>query len=134
MKFWDTSALVPLVFAENTSRTVRPLLLADPRILVSFLTPVEWRVQSGDAPTVPGSPRATRRRSFYMPSNRHGPSWTITPQSSGTPAGSLESTGCVRAMPFSSRARLPLNASRPGWRSSVSMKNCEPLREPSGLS
>lgn len=41
MKFWDTSALVPLVIAERTSDTVRPILRADPNVVVSFLTPVE---------------------------------------------------------------------------------------------
>lgn len=48
MRFWDTSALVPLFIVEPMSGVVRPLLNEDPDILVWALTPVElvsaiWR-------------------------------------------------------------------------------------------
>jgi predicted nucleic acid-binding protein len=48
VKFWDTSALIPLVARESTSETVRALAAADPEIAISFMTPVEidsalWR-------------------------------------------------------------------------------------------
>lgn len=41
MKFWDTSALVPLVLAEETSRTMRQLMMSDVNAVVSFITEVE---------------------------------------------------------------------------------------------
>lgn len=48
MRFWDTSALVPLFIVEPMSGVVRPLLNEDPDVLVWVLTPVElvsaiWR-------------------------------------------------------------------------------------------
>ncbi|HYU27120.1 MAG TPA: type II toxin-antitoxin system VapC family toxin [Thermoanaerobaculia bacterium] len=48
MRFWDTSALLPLFIVEEKSSAVRPLLNDDPDVLVWALTPVElvsaiWR-------------------------------------------------------------------------------------------
>ncbi|HET6202672.1 MAG TPA: type II toxin-antitoxin system VapC family toxin [Planctomycetota bacterium] len=48
MRFWDSSALVPLVIAEPRSDVARGLLRADPRIAAWWSTPVEcasalWR-------------------------------------------------------------------------------------------
>jgi predicted nucleic acid-binding protein len=41
MKFWDTSAIVPLLLDEPTSPQMRLLSFVDRFLLVSFLTPVE---------------------------------------------------------------------------------------------
>lgn len=41
MKYWDTSALVPLIFVEPQSRAVRHLIFADDAVTVSFLTRIE---------------------------------------------------------------------------------------------
>ena len=41
MRFWDTSALLPLFIVEEKSSAVRPLLNDDPDVLVWALTPVE---------------------------------------------------------------------------------------------
>ncbi len=48
MRFWDSSALVPLLFAEERSRVVRPLFLEDRGLVWWWSTPVEcasalWR-------------------------------------------------------------------------------------------
>jgi len=48
MRFWDSSAIVPLLIREPTSSDMRALLHADVEILTSFITPVEvssaiWR-------------------------------------------------------------------------------------------
>lgn len=48
MRFWDTSAIVPLLMDEPESETMRALLLDDQAILASFITPIEvtsaiWR-------------------------------------------------------------------------------------------
>jgi predicted nucleic acid-binding protein len=48
VKFWDTSALVPLVTQEDKSSVAQDLLEADRNVAVSFITPVEltstlWR-------------------------------------------------------------------------------------------
>lgn len=48
MKFWDTSALVPLVTKEERTPDVQALIASDRNIAVSFITPVEltgtlWR-------------------------------------------------------------------------------------------
>lgn len=48
MRFWDTSAIVPLLMDEPESETMRALLLEDQAILASFITPIEitsaiWR-------------------------------------------------------------------------------------------
>lgn len=48
MKFWDSSALVPLVSNESTTETLNGIMTADPAIVVSPITPVEvdsavWR-------------------------------------------------------------------------------------------
>lgn len=48
MKFWDSSALVPLVSNEPTTNTLNGLMTADPALVVSPITPVEvdsavWR-------------------------------------------------------------------------------------------
>lgn len=41
MRFWDSSAVVPLVVPEMSSDACRRLLVADPEVLVWVLTPVE---------------------------------------------------------------------------------------------
>jgi uncharacterized protein with PIN domain len=41
VRFWDTSALLPLVVAEPTSRRVRSWLIEDPDVVVWTLTRVE---------------------------------------------------------------------------------------------
>jgi hypothetical protein len=41
VRFWDTSALLPLVIAEPTSRRVRGWLAEDPDVVVWTLTRVE---------------------------------------------------------------------------------------------
>lgn len=54
MRFWDTSALVPLVVREGASATIERLLLEDARIVVWWSTRVEFegalarRVRSGN--------------------------------------------------------------------------------------
>jgi len=41
LRFWDTSALVPLLFKEESTPTLLSLLPEDPSIVVSFLTLIE---------------------------------------------------------------------------------------------
>lgn len=41
MKFWDASAIVPLLVAEPTTRTMQALVQNDPAMLVWWATPVE---------------------------------------------------------------------------------------------
>lgn len=41
MRFWDTSALVPLLVHEAATKAVRALFSADPVVLVAWTTPVE---------------------------------------------------------------------------------------------
>ena len=41
MRFWDTSALVPLIVREPTTQRMLDLLRTDPDIVVSAVTPVE---------------------------------------------------------------------------------------------
>ncbi|HEX2121152.1 MAG TPA: PIN domain-containing protein [Thermoanaerobaculia bacterium] len=41
MRFWDTSALFPLIFRESSSGAMRRLFTSDDAVLVSFLTPLE---------------------------------------------------------------------------------------------
>lgn len=41
MRFWDTSALVPLLVAEDATKAVMSLYAADPVVLVAWTTPVE---------------------------------------------------------------------------------------------
>jgi predicted nucleic acid-binding protein len=41
MKFWDTSAIVPLLAFEETTEAARKLYAADPEMIVSWLTDVE---------------------------------------------------------------------------------------------
>jgi uncharacterized protein len=41
VKFWDTSALTPLILEESRSREMRRLMIADPNCVVSFITLVE---------------------------------------------------------------------------------------------
>jgi uncharacterized protein len=41
MKFWDASAIVPLLMAEPTTRTVQALAAKDPSMLVWWATEVE---------------------------------------------------------------------------------------------
>jgi len=48
LRFWDSSALVPLIIDEPTSMVVRRLMMRDSHIIASYLTPVEitsslWR-------------------------------------------------------------------------------------------
>jgi len=48
MRFWDSSALVPLLIDETESATVQPLAIDDPDVIVWAATPVElasalWR-------------------------------------------------------------------------------------------
>jgi len=48
VKFWDSSALVPLVSNESTTDTLNAIMAADPAVVVSPITPVEvdsavWR-------------------------------------------------------------------------------------------
>jgi predicted nucleic acid-binding protein len=53
LRFWDTSALVPLMVAEESSQMMRDLLRADDRIVVSSITTLEitgtlWRLRHHD--------------------------------------------------------------------------------------
>jgi len=41
VKFWDSSAIIPLCFKEPASETVKPILNADPDIVVWWATRVE---------------------------------------------------------------------------------------------
>jgi uncharacterized protein len=41
VRFWDTSALVPLLVHEAATKAVRALFAADPVVLVAWTTPVE---------------------------------------------------------------------------------------------
>jgi uncharacterized protein len=41
MRFWDTSALVPLLVAESASEAVTQLYRTDPRIVVAWTTTIE---------------------------------------------------------------------------------------------
>jgi predicted nucleic acid-binding protein len=43
VKFWDTSALVPLIVQEATTQQMLALLARDSDVMVSVLTPVEIR-------------------------------------------------------------------------------------------
>jgi predicted nucleic acid-binding protein len=48
MRFWDSSALIPLLIRETSSKQMRGLLASDSRIIASFITPIEigsalWR-------------------------------------------------------------------------------------------
>lgn len=48
MRFWDSSALIPLLIRETSSEEMRSLLTGDPDILASLITPIEvqsalWR-------------------------------------------------------------------------------------------
>jgi len=48
LRFWDSSALIPVILDELSSDTVRALMKDDPHIVASHLTPVEltsslWR-------------------------------------------------------------------------------------------
>jgi predicted nucleic acid-binding protein len=66
MRFWDSSAIVPLIVEEAGSSACRRLLRADPGIGVWTLSPVEvlsaiWRrVRTGDMEHA-GAVQATRR-------------------------------------------------------------------------
>ena len=54
MRFWDTSALVPLVVAEDETQRMRSLLEEDPHIItwawtsVEFASAVERRARQGE--------------------------------------------------------------------------------------
>ncbi len=41
MKFWDTSAVVPLLVREESTDAARAAFASDPAMIVSWLTPVE---------------------------------------------------------------------------------------------
>lgn len=41
MRFWDTSALVPLLVHEDATRAARAYYAADPVVIVAWTTPVE---------------------------------------------------------------------------------------------
>lgn len=41
MKFWDSSAIVPLLVREDRTDATQELFTADPAVIVSWLTPVE---------------------------------------------------------------------------------------------
>ena len=48
MRFWDTSALVPLITKEEQTPRMQQLIASDRNVAVSFITPVEltssiWR-------------------------------------------------------------------------------------------
>jgi uncharacterized protein len=48
MRFWDSSALVPLLVGEPTSQSMRALLHNDRKVMASFITPIDvnsaiWR-------------------------------------------------------------------------------------------
>jgi uncharacterized protein len=60
VKYWDSSALVPLFLAEHRTAEMLALLTEDPYVLVSFLTPIEVR-------------SAIRRRSRYELPSTAGP-------------------------------------------------------------
>lgn len=52
MKFWDSSALVPLLADESKTEVAKALATDDPAIVVSFITPIEvesaiWRKARG---------------------------------------------------------------------------------------
>lgn len=54
MRFWDTSALIPLVIEQELSPQVEPLYRDDPMVVLWWGTPVEWtsalaRLQREDA-------------------------------------------------------------------------------------
>ena len=50
MKFWDSSAIIPLCLKEPASDTVQPLLKADPDIVVWWGARVECRSAFSDRP------------------------------------------------------------------------------------
>lgn len=66
MKFWDSSALVPLVLVEAESAWARKLLRSDPTGLVWYLSPVEVRSalarRCGDGALTVEAYEAARRR------------------------------------------------------------------------
>lgn len=61
MKFWDSSALVPLMAEEANSRACRDLYRADPRVIVWQHTVAE--VVSADASDARVRRRSTKRSS-----------------------------------------------------------------------
>lgn len=63
MRFWDSSAIVPLLVAEEPTADARRLLSEDQSILASHLTPVEvssalWRRRHADELTSDGHEEA----------------------------------------------------------------------------
>lgn len=53
MRFWDTSALIPLILEEDSSARMRTIFDADPHVLTSAFTPLEvasavWRRRHAD--------------------------------------------------------------------------------------
>lgn len=65
MKFWDTSALVPLVIDEATTEPMRRLLAADPAVVVWALSGVEVLSALGRLG------RTSSRLEDLLPSLRH---------------------------------------------------------------
>ena len=58
MRFWDTSALVPIIVNELATKVVASLLIEDPEMIVWALTPVE--IASALARRAAGQPEARR--------------------------------------------------------------------------
>ena len=66
MKFWDASAIVPLVMAETTTKALQQLAAADPSMLVWWATAVECtsaiaRLERDDALDAPAANEAFDR-------------------------------------------------------------------------
>jgi predicted nucleic acid-binding protein len=74
VKFWDTSALVPLVLDEPSSRSMRQLLSSDANVAVSFISGVE--LQSAIARrTGNDEPHTRLAASQFVVALSHG--WTV---------------------------------------------------------
>lgn len=52
MRFWDSSAIVPLLVEEERTLDARRLLSEDQSILASHLTPSRYQVRSGGGVTL----------------------------------------------------------------------------------
>jgi predicted nucleic acid-binding protein len=69
MKFWDTSAIVPLLVAQCHSQTLQSILAEDPRMLVWWTTETECasalaRLERGGSPTAGLSDAFGRLKQF----------------------------------------------------------------------
>jgi hypothetical protein len=60
VKFWDTSALVPLFIREQRSSEVRRVIAADPNVAVSFITIIEVRATAARRLTIGHAVAAVR--------------------------------------------------------------------------